>query len=98
MKSLLRNRSFVKYVSCQEVEWTDSANCDNYYNTRSLISYTSLTSTVDVAGFMCTTKCKSVQVRERVLEVRRSDQGNTEVSVSNTPVLPCTCYLLIFWL
>lgn len=98
MKSLLRNKSFVKYVSCQEVEWTDPANCDNYYNIQSLISYTSLTSTVDVAGFMYTTKCKSVQVRECVLEVRQSDQGNTEVSIFNTPVLPCTCYLLTFWL
>lgn len=48
-------------------------------------------------GFVCATTYKIVWVRY-VLEVRESDQGNTEISICNTPFSFCTCYHLIFQL
>lgn len=67
---ILEIRILWNTISCPEVEWADSAGCHNCYSVPGVISYASLTAVVDVPGVVCTTTCKSVQVRENVLELR----------------------------
>lgn len=68
---MLEIRILWNTISGPVVEWADSACCCNCYRVPDRPNFLhSLTSIVDVPGVVCTTTCKSVQVKEKILELR----------------------------